>query len=374
MSRNDVFGRFDSAGRLVALLNSDREETEQTIGQHAAFLGGSRGVDLMQPGSGVTPTVTPAGTGWTLTSSGFETVDGEPWFKVVMTGTGAGIGQLDLILTGLRPFAADSLQVEYMANHSQGGPMTANLSVDANFSTSVGVVTNGRNMGAPNQSDPLMHPGRNSVTWTRGGMAVQGASFVISTAEPVIGKLWKGVRIRRAISNITGTMTFWLRSVRAGVNARKGRLAIVADDGYHSWFRLGAPILARYGIVSTAAIIPLAVDVNTAAVNGNATLQELQNYVAEGNFCVGHGPNLVSGNLFSGAYAGGVERTAERVADMLIGYRYLIDNNLADTAGASCYVWPQGVYNTGAGEVDLLDAAWAAGFRLARCADRKSVV
>jgi hypothetical protein len=328
----------------------------------------SRGVDIMSPGSGVTPTVTPAGTGWSLTSSGFETVDVENWFKVVMTGTGGGVGQMDLIITGIRPFSADSLVVEYMADHSQGGPMTANLSIDTNFTTSVGVFTNGRNMSTPNNNDPLMHSGRNAVAWTKGGMSVQGASFVISAAEPVIGKLWTGVRIRRALSNITGTMTFWLRSIRAGVTARKGRIAIVSDDGYHSWFRLGAPILARYGLVSTAAVIASGVGTNTASVLGNATLQEIKNYVADGNFCVCHGPNSGDPSLFEGSLAGGAEMTAARLADMVATRDYLVANGLATAAGANCYVWPRGFYNTGNGGVELLDAAYNAGFRLGRSA------
>lgn len=358
---------------LVPLQPADRLTAGEVAGtqalvSRAGYFGGSRGISIMEPGSGVTPTVTPAGTGWSLTSSGFETVDGESWFKVVMTGTGGGVGQMDLILTGLRPFAADSLAVEYMTDHGQGSPLNANLSVDTNFTTSVGVFTNGRNMSAPNGGDPLMHSGRNSVVWTKGGMSVQGASFVISASEPVISKPWTAVRIRRAINNITGTMTFWLRSIRAGVHSRKGRLAIVADDGYHSWFRLGVPILARYGIVSTAGIIASGVGVNTAPANGNATLEELQRYVAEGNFCVPHGPNSGDASLFLGTLAGGVERTADRVADMVATRNYLLANGLATADGANCYVWPQGTYSV-AGETNLLDAAYAAGFRLARCAN-----
>lgn len=338
------------------------------VNARSGFFNPDYGVSLMEPGSGVVPTVVVAGTGWTLSSSGFVAVNNEQWFKVTMTGTGGGVGQLDFILTGLRPFGADSILVEYMADHSQGSPLNANLSVDTNFTTSVGVFTNGRNMTAPNNSDPLMHVGRNSVLWCKPGMSVQGASFVISAAEPVIGKPWTGIRVRRAINNITGTVTMWLRSIRVAVAARRGRLAIVADDGYHSWFRMGVPILSRYGIVSTAAIIPTGVGVNSASATGNAVLQELKDYVAAGNFCVGHGPNASASNLFAGPLAGGVEKTQARVDDMLFGYRYLLDNGLADAAGAASYAWPQGIYNSGNGGVELLDAAYAAGFRLARCA------
>lgn len=345
-------------------------DLEAQIASTTAAMNGrpSRGTSIMAPGSGVTPTVTPAGTGWSLTSSGFETVDGESWFKVVMTGTGGGIGQMDLTITGIRPFAADSVVVEYMADHSQGGPMTANISVDTNFSGagSPNVVTNGRNMTAPSNSDPLMHSGRNAASWTKGGISVVAASFVISTAEPVIGKLWAGIRIRRAINNITGTVTFWLRSIHAGVNARKGRLAIVADDGYHSWFRLGAPILARYGLVSTAALIASGIGVNTAAATGNATLQEIQDYIADGNTCICHGPNNGDASLFEGTLAGGVEKTADRLADMVATRDALLAAGLVTPAGANCYAWPKGIYNTGNGGVELLDAAYGAGFRLGR--------
>jgi hypothetical protein len=177
------------------------------------------------------------------------------------------------------------------------------------------------------------------------------------------------LRFRRTgITSKTGTVVTRLRAITAGTNRRKGRLCVIADDGYHSWFRLGAPMLARYGIPSTASIIASGVDVNTTTVNGNGTLAELKNYVAAGNACVAHGPNQTAANLFDGPFAGGDELNAARIADMNVGRDFLLQHGLCDDRGAKCYVWPQGTYSQGGGEVSLLDAAYEAGYRLGRAA------
>lgn len=356
----DVYNEIGSAA-----LASQQQQRYNTVKSNVP----SRGTDIMYPGSGVAPRIVVAGTGWSLKYQGFEEIDGEPWYKVVISGTSAGIGQVDFFFESLKAFAADSLTMEFMCDQSRGGQFNANLSVDNNFSTSPGVFTNNRLNFTPSNSDPLYHNGLHAINFERTGMSVQGASFVISDAEPIIGKLWTGIRIRRTgITSYTGDVTTYLRSVKAGVNRRKGRLCVIADDGYHSFVRLGAPMLARYDIPSTMAIIASGVGVNSDSPIGTATLKELQEYVAAGNFCVAHGTNTGDINLFSGTFAGGNEKNPIRIADMNRSRDYLLKHGLTDDLGAQCYVWPQGIWSSGGGDTSLLQEAYNAGYRLGRAA------
>jgi len=202
--------------------------------------------------------------------------------------------------------------------------------------------------------NPFMHRGRLSMhfcpaDWTKGG-------FV----DSINTKIWRNAKIRISITNGT-TVTFSLRSMSAAIATAKAKLVICSDDGYSSWIRSGVPILERYGIYSTMAIISNQVG-NTGG--GFCTLDELKEFVARGNTCITHGPLLNSSNIFAAPYT----THAERIADINTGRDYLTANGLTDAKGAQCYIFPQGVYGPADGDPSFLDYMQANGYKMARSA------
>ena len=306
------------------------------------------GLSLVEPGNGVTPTAS-SGAGVTVNSSGFVTVDGEQWFRVNATAISGSNNYFEINVPTFVTTGADTAVVEYQCDPSKGSPLSLYLGTTAyaTFSNAP------RSLSAPSNNDPFQHRGRTAATWhkslwTKGGYT-----------RDTIEQAWVVAKLRVMVSN-GGTQDFYLRSIRVGVSARKGRICVIADDGYDSFLRLGVPILERFGIPSTMAIISDKVGVTA---QGYVTLDQLRAYVAAGNACVPHGPIGGSGNLYS-KYT----TNAERIADMNVHRDYLLANGLTDSRGAQCYAWPQGRYSDGSGEVSLLDDAYAAGYRLARAA------
>jgi len=161
--------------------------------------------------------------------------------------------------------------------------------------------------------------------------------FVLRQAQPVVIKV---------------------REARVGMGARKGRLAIVADDYYNSFVRRAVPVLLQRGLVSSMAIVPASVGALTAAV----TISELKQYVAAGHECNVHGPSIGTANWFSAPYT----TLASRVADAVYARDYILANSLGSVAAANCVCYPQGVWQSGSYETDFIDALKANGFVLGR--------
>lgn len=309
----------------------------------------SRGVgtDLLAPDNGVTPTVS-VGAGATLVSSGFVQIDGERWFRVEASGTSGSNNYFEINIPTFTALSADTAVWEYMTDGSLGSPMTLYLGT-ASYAT---FATATRSLSAGATNDPFQHAGRTAATvhaslWTKN-------SYTRDTIE----QAWTIAKLRVTVSN-GSTRVFYLRSLVVGVNNRVGRLCVVADDGYDSFIRYGWPILSRYGIRSTMGIIA-----DRVGAAGYAKWHDLRAYVDAGNFCVPHGPIGGSGSLYT-TYTSNVER----VADMNFHRDWLRSNELMpDERAAHCYVWPQGVYSAGSGEISMLDAAYAAGYRIGRAA------
>ena len=305
------------------------------------------GVDLLAPGNGVTPTAS-VGAGATLNSSGFTTIAGEQWFGVNVTATSGSNNYVEINIPTFAALSADVAVVEYQTDTSQGSPMVLYIGT-----TSYSVFATGqKSLSTANTSDPFMSAGPTVATLHK-AVWNKNATYTRDTIE----QQWVIAKLRVTVTN-GQTRNFYLRSIKVGCQTRKGRLCVVADDGYASFLRAGVPILDRYGIKSTMAIIADKVGASTYA-----TLAELQVYVAAGNACVPHGPIGGTGNLYT-TYT----TNAERIADINYHRDYLLGNGLTDARGAKCYVWPQGVWNAGVGEVTMLDAMTAAGYVLARAA------
>ena len=147
-----------------------------------------------------------------------------------------------------------------------------------------------------------------------------------------------------------------------GIGApKKGRICVMADDGQKSWFRLGAPIYNNLGIPTTAAVIANGVD------SFWESSDVMRAYAQSGNALVAHGPNngLYSDDLFTAN-----ANVAGMITDMAKSVEY-IKSIGAYVAGMDlCYVWPGGTFQSEYGDLSLLDAAYDAGFRLARCVSK----
>ena len=310
------------------------------------------GIELFGPGA--TASVVPVignGAQCTINSSGTSTINGESYFTVSATATGASTNWFEIQLNNLSPFASDTLALEFLTDN----PVSVS-SISAYMGTSgySSFAVSTKNMGSNgNGISPFFNLGRLALTfvsadWTKNG-------YVNATNV----QQWTNAKIRVLVAS-GATVVFSLRSITAAIQ-KKGRIAVCADDGYLSFVRAGYPILESYGVRSTMAIISSQVG-NSGG--GYCSLRDLQRFVAQGGQCVAHGPLQNPTNLFAAPYT----TTNERVADMVACRDYLLRNGLTDSRGARCYVWPQGVYASAAGEADLLDAAQVAGFSFARAA------
>ena len=305
------------------------------------------GIPLFEPGSSVVPTAS-VGAGASLGASGFVTIDNESWFYATVTGTAASNNHVEINIPTFSATAADAAVIEYQTDGSLGSPMVLYLGT-ASYAT---FATGQKSLSAANTSDPFMSAGPSvavlhKAAWTKN-------SYTRDTIE----QQWVIAKLRVTVNN-GSTRTFYLRSIRVGTQAKRGRLCVVADDGYASFVQAGVPILERFGIPSTMAIIADRV----GSSSDYATLAQLKDYVAAGNACVAHGPIGGTGNLYT-TYT----TNAQRIADINYHRDYLLSNGLTDARGAQCYVWPQGVWNANAGEVSQLSDMYAAGYRLARAA------
>ena len=169
-------------------------------------------------------------------------------------------------------------------------------------------------------------------------------------------EVFREAKIRFVMAS-DSTVTVHLRSV--GVSTRgQSRIAIVADDGYNSFFDIGVPILREYGLLSSAAIIRTAV-----GLSGYADIGKLKRYVSAGNECVPHGPSVGagSGNLFSAWTT-----NADRLSDVASVSKYLLDNGLTSLAGARCYIWPQGQFCAATDDLSFVNDMIGAGYMLGR--------
>lgn len=157
--------------------------------------------------------------------------------------------------------------------------------------------------------------------------------------------------------------TIYIYAVGIAAPANKARICVTWDDGYNSFFKLGYESFASRGIKQTLSVIGSAQDYGGTY----SYLRQLRAFVAAGNACVAHGPWPAqgAGNLFS-AYPGSSDPVGDAIADMKQNRQYLIDNGLLVANAEKCYVWPQGTFQQSVNDTTLLDAAYAAGFRLCR--------
>lgn len=308
------------------------------------------GVALFEPGDGQTLT-TNAGAGATLDASGVETIDGEEWRYYTITATAGSSNYVEANVPAFLPISADSALLQWRSNVINSGISATVYLGTTSYATAISSTTG--SMSAASSTGWRGHTGTigapSSYTeWTKSGFS-----------RDSIEQAWTIAKVRMTVPN-GSTVTIRLRSLHAGLRRRKGRLAVVADDGAASFFGLGMQILNRYGIPATAAIIADRI----GATSYFTTEARLRSFVDAGNMCVAHGPVGGSGNLFS------VNATdAAAIADMQANRDWLVSRKLTNARGAQCYVWPQGEWTRTDGDPAFLDLAWSAGFRVGRLAN-----
>jgi len=143
---------------------------------------------------------------------------------------------------------------------------------------------------------------------------------------------------------------------------RKSRIAIVADDGYKSWFTYAIPLLQARGLVCSMGLIEPNIGLSSTYMSD----RDLLAANANGHECITHGPTAGTGSLIDN-----YTTTAERIADMVAARAAIKARGLfANASQEKCYIWPQGKFQSAANESALLDAALANGFTLSRSVNR----
>lgn len=275
------------------------------------------------PVSGITTSVS---ANCTINSSAQHTLDGETVWKVTATSVGSS-QYFEINVPTQTSFGATDATFEMYLD---------DVSKLTTITTYIGTSAYAKYIMADQSS--LNSPATSRSPRTNGWNAFQISKSMWSKSASLFGleigdQLWTNAKIRVGMVQDVST-TVYLRAIR--VNCSKiARIAITFDDGYLSAVRVGAPLLAEYGLCSTSAIIS-----SIVGTPGYATLSDLQEYVEMGNCCCPHGPNSTngSGNLFS------LSDDAARLADVETARNYITANALSRNGSQNCYVWPQGVF------------------------------
>lgn len=276
---------------------------------------------------------------------------GRKRLKVV---TGAGVAA-QLSFSGLvNAYFGGDAYVALRGSYEDGlSAMSMYFAPGATIATNY-VLSGAINFAAAVESPYLQQGGANETfTWRTGK---KNNSITGSITYPFVAGSHKLVITPR------GGMvaTVYIYAVGVGAKNPKGRCVVMADDGLASWFALGAPLFNEVGIPTTGGIIASAVGLS-AAYGG---LDKWKAYANAGNAVIAHGPNSGS---YSGNLITNLATDAERVADMEKSRDLIQKHGMQSPFFDHLYAWPQGAFQASAGDTALLEAAYRAGFSVARC-------
>lgn len=131
------------------------------------------------------------------------------------------------------------------------------------------------------------------------------------------------------------------------------------DDGYISQYTQAAPLLERYGLRGSFAIIA-----DLIGSGPYMTWTQLQDLRDRGHEINVHGPIGGSGSLLN--YSGAADRYAAVLADINYHRNAVIANGLNVNGSANCYVYPQGNNAFSNGDMTIRNAIAASGIKCAR--------
>lgn len=308
-----------------------------------------------QPTTTISPPITSPsivlGAQATIISSSQESYRGELMWKLVVSASGTSTNYVEVKGTSNEGFTMRSATLRFASpDITKIDKIGIFAGIDAAYSVYCRASTN---VTAPAATRGTIMNGMTSLQisnedWIKSGYSGETADLVITDTK-----------VRFTIVN-SQTATIFLRSLSFG-GSTVGRLAIIADDGYKSWFQRGVPILAQYGIKSSAAIIPYNV-----GSSEYSDVDALKSYVAAGNECIAHGCNTVTRGLNLFTNPSELPDNAARMADVKKSTDFLRANKLCSDRGLQCYVWPQGAYSASTTDLSFLDDMYAAGYRLGR--------
>ena len=296
------------------------------------------------------PTVV-AGAQATIISSSQESYRGELMWKIVASVSGTSTNYVEIKGVSNDGFTMRTATVEFASpDITKIDKVGVFAGIDATYSVYCRASTT---ITAPAATRGTIMHGLTSIQinnsdWIKSGYAGETADLVMTDSK-----------VRFTIKD-GQTATIYLRSLAFG-GSSVGRLAIIADDGYKSWFQRGVPILAQYGLKSSAAIIPY--NVGSSEYSDVAALKA---YVAAGNECIAHGCNTVTRGLNLFTNPSELPDNTARLADVRKSTDFLRANNLCSERGLKCYVWPQGAYSASVTDLSFLDVMYAAGYRIGR--------
>lgn len=307
----------------------------------------STGVSIMSPGLQSVANTT-AGAGCTINSAGYTDVNGERWYTVSATGISASNNYFEINISPFEGLSASCGVVEFSTDPSQGTPMYLYLGTTG-YAKSASWAWN---FTAAGQTEPFHHLGLMAMHCNPSA-ATKGGGFT----EDVSAVPWTVAKLRVPVTN-GQTRVFSLRSINLQSTQTKGRLCIVADDGFASWLRCGVPIMEEFGLVTTSALIATAI-----GQAQYASVADWQRYMSNGHEIVTHGPTGGLGNLIDNFATNSLG-----VADAVKHRDMLRSFGLMRPEAESCYILPQGKYGRTAGDVSLLDDLRVAGFTKGRSA------
>lgn len=128
------------------------------------------------------------------------------------------------------------------------------------------------------------------------------------------------------------------------------RLVLTSDDGYASWFKYGIPVLDALGVRCATSIIGGLIDSDPAW----ATTAQLQAAYANGHTFYVHGATAMTD----------LTDDSSRRADIALNRDWLKSRGF--TRDVDTYVWPNGVYQTAAGDQSCIQILKDLGFKCAR--------
>lgn len=139
------------------------------------------------------------------------------------------------------------------------------------------------------------------------------------------------------------------------------------DDGYISQYNLAAPLLERYGLRGSFAVIADLIDSGASYMTW-AQLRELRDRGHEINV---HGPVGGTGSLLN--YSGAADRYQAVYNDVAYHRQRIIDNGCARNGSQNIYVYPQGNDEFANGDTTISDALEALGIKGGRGVDSTRV-
>lgn len=313
------------------------------------------------PVSGLTAA---AAAGVTINSSAAAVVNGETMWTVNATATSGSNNYFELSIATLgltAAFSAADITAEIVMDDVTKVPLMAMYVGTASYSLSA-------NYPLASQLTPST-----TAAWAMNGVltAYQFHQSLLNAnksgfTDEVGNQAWVNSKLRVYINN-GSTLTFSLRAIRVGAYKKKARIAIIGDDGYITFQKMGVPILEEFGFKSSVAVI-----YDTVGTSDKATLAQLQSYVAKGNECIPHGPNDGTGG--TGHLWTTYTTNAQRIADINACRDYLLANNLCTMWGARSYVWPQGRYCESTSDYSMLQVMRDNGYTVGRSANSPSAV